>query len=68
LRFIALLSSGDTKNVLPPIQSLPRIKLKEFFDQIWPIKATRRHVHYKDAALIAAKLSGRFEKTPCLTL
>jgi len=47
--------------VLPPIQSLPRIKLKEFFDQIWPIKATRRHVHYKDAALIAAKLSRRFE-------
>ena len=53
--------------MLPPIQSLPRIKLKEFFDQIWPIKATRRHVHYKDAALIAAKLSGRFQKNPVLS-
>jgi len=54
--------------VLPPIQSLPRIKLKEFFDQIWPIKVTRRHVHYKDAALITAKLSGRFKQTPHLHL
>ncbi|MEK9879744.1 MAG: hypothetical protein VW474_08115 [Paracoccaceae bacterium] len=54
--------------MLPPIQSLPRIKLKEFFDQIWPIKVTRRHVHYKDAALITAKLSGRFEKTRAFTL